>query len=63
MGSVHQLRVLRNVSLELLGRYCVSKRVDIDHLVRFYPKENANTIDHPKVYWGETGVVLSTDMV
>ena len=63
MGSAHQLWVLRNVSLELLGWYCVSKRVDFDHLMWISQDKWANTTDHPRVYWGETGAVPSRDMV
>ena len=51
MGSAHQLWVLRNVSLELLGCYCVSKRVDFDHLMWILQKKTS------KHNWSSQGIL------
>ena len=51
MGSAHQLWVLRNVSLELLGCYCVSKRVDFDHLMWISQKKIS------KHNWSSQGIL------
>ena len=55
MGSAHQLWVLRNVSLELLGCYCVSKRVDFDHLMWISQKQWAKATDQPRDTQGILG--------
>ena len=63
MGSVHQLWEFRNVSLELLVLLRVKTRRFWPSNVNFAKKKWANTIDYPRVYWGETGAVPSRDII
>ena len=59
MGSTHQLWVLRNVSLEILGCSCVLKRIDFDHLMWFSPQKNKNNCSSQGILRWDWGGALN----